>query len=352
MKSQTFMAFRKTFSLPRGRISTRDGGAASSLAVDPARSGRHNPGMERLYFILGCTACGKGTLGRELARRVGGQIVSVDSMKVYRRMDIGTAKPSPADRAAIPHHCIDLVEPSETFSAAQYVRAADEAVARIRAAGGVPLAVGGTSLYLMALSEGLFEGPSADAEVRESLRRRAAAEGLAALHAELARVDPEAAGRIHPNDEKRILRALEVHAATGRGISELQTQWGAGPRRYDCVRIGLRRARDDQSGRINLRVRRMIERGLREEVERLLAEPAGLSATAAAAVGYAEMIDHLAGRCTLEQAVEQIKINTRRLAKKQRTWHRRWQDVRWFDVAADETPQALADRVLRDVEMK
>ncbi|MCE5326824.1 MAG: tRNA (adenosine(37)-N6)-dimethylallyltransferase MiaA [Planctomycetaceae bacterium] len=302
----------------------------------------------KITFILGCTASGKGSLGRELARRSGGHIISVDSMKVYRRMDIGTAKPPAAVRAAIPHHCIDLVEPSESFSVAQYLDHADAAVAGIAAAGRPILAVGGTSLYIKALSEGLFEGASADAGVRGELLARAAVEGLAALHVELAAVDPEAAARIHPNDQRRIVRALEVYRVTGKPISAHQEQWDApgGAARYECTFIGLRRDKADQARRINLRAKLMIEAGLRDEVAALLAEPAGLSMQAAQAVGYAEMIEHLQGRCTLDEAAEQIKINTRRLAKKQRTWHRRWAAVQWLDAAPDETPEHLADRVL------
>ena len=302
--------------------------------------------MQRVYFILGCTACGKGGVGRRLARTVGGQIVSVDSMKVYRRMDIGTAKPPPEVRAEIPHHCIDIVEPSERFSVAEYVARADKAIAAIAAAGSIPLAVGGTSLYIKALSEGLFEAPPVDPRIRAALKRRAETEPLADLHAELAGVDPEAAARIHPNDRKRIVRALEVWQATGTPISELQKQWGSGQRRYDCVFIGLRREKQDQSRRINRRVKRMVDAGLRDEVAALLAEPAGLAPQAAQAVGYAEMIRHLAGRCTLDETLERIKINTRRLAKKQRTWHRRFRDVQWFDLPPDAEPDAIAEQIL------
>ncbi len=319
------------------------------MAVDDVRRRGHNRRVAKVYFILGCTACGKGAVGREIARRVGGQIVSVDSMKVYRRMDIGTAKPPPEARAEIPHHCLDVVEPSESFSVAQYLERADEAIEAIGAAGDVALAVGGTSLYLKALSEGLFDGPSADEAGRAALRRRAREEGLAALHAELARVDAEAAGRIHPNDERRIVRALEVYQATGRPISELQRQWDQGPRRCDGVFLGLRRSREDTNRRINARAKRMVETGLRDEVAGLLAEPGGLGPQAVQAVGYAEMIDHLRGHCTLEEARERIKIHTRRLAKKQRTWHRRFADVTWFDLSSDETPSQTAKRILREV---
>lgn len=305
--------------------------------------------MQRLYFIIGCTAGGKGTLGRALARRVGGRIISVDSMKIYRRMDIGTAKPSSEIRAEIPHYCIDLVEPWEGFSVAQYVEHADKAAVDIRAAGAVPLAVGGTSLYLKALTEGLFEGPSADDQLRRRLTERADKEGLAALHAELGRIDPEAAARIHPNDAKRIVRALEVFHHTGKPISDLQQQWD-GSRRYECVLVGLRREKEDLNRRINLRVRRMVEAGLRDEVKALLDDPHGLAGQAAQAVGYAEVIEHLAGRCSFDDAVEQIKINTRRLAKKQRTWQRRFRDVIWIDVEGDDFVDAALDNVLQRVE--
>ncbi|MDY7009134.1 MAG: tRNA (adenosine(37)-N6)-dimethylallyltransferase MiaA [Planctomycetota bacterium] len=302
--------------------------------------------MARIFFILGCTACGKGAVGRVLARRLGGQIVSVDSMKVYRRMDIGTGKPSLADRAEISHHCIDIVEPSESFSVARYVEFADRAVDDISTAGDVVLAVGGTALYLKSLSEGLFEGPGADAEIRGELKRRAAAEGLAVLHDELTRIDPESAGRIHPNDEKRIVRALEVYLLTGEPISRLQRQWDKPARRYDCLFIGLRRSREDTNWRINARVRRMIEQGLRDEVAALLDEPAGLSHQAAQALGYAEMIEHLEGKLSLDEAVEQIKINTRQFAKRQRTWFRRFRDVRWIDAAEDATAEDIAEKAI------
>ncbi len=301
--------------------------------------------MARVYFILGCTASGKGALGLALARRLGGQIVCVDSMKVYRRMDIGTAKPAPAVRAEVAHHCIDLVEPSESFSVARYLEHADRAIAQIAAAGEAVLAVGGTALYVKALAQGLFEGPGADPALRRQLRRRAAEEGLAALHAELARLDAAAAARIHPNDEKRIVRALEVHALTGEPISRLQRQWAAAAGRYDCVFIGLRRSREQIGRRINARVKRMIEQGLREEVAALLAEPAGLSPQAAQAVGYAEMIRHLRGQCSLEEAVEQIKINTRQLAKHQRTWFRSFGDIHWIE-AGEQDERALAEAAM------
>ena len=304
----------------------------------------------KLYFIVGCTACGKGALGRHLAELVGGQIVSVDSMKVYRRMNIGTAKPSAQAQTAAPHHCIDIVEPSENFSVAQYVEHADRAIETIRTDGDVPLAVGGTSLYIKALSEGLFEGPSADPEIRGELIARSEAEGPGPLHAELAAIDPESALRIHPNDTRRIVRGLEVFRSCGKSLTELQKQWDSGDKRYDCVFIGLRRDKADQSGRINARVKRMVTDGLADEVKSLLDETEPLSPTAAQAVGYAELIAHFKGLCSLDEAIEQIKINTRRLAKKQRTWHRRFEGIQWFDLAPDATVEETARRIIEKIE--
>ena len=310
-----------------------------------ARRRTDNPSVTTLHFILGCTGCSKAAVAQAIARRIGAHILSVDSMKIYRRMDIGTAKPPRQVRDEIPHHGLDLVEPSEGFSVAQYVAHADAAIEHIVAAGAIPLAVGGTSLYIKALSEGLFEGPSADLELRAELKAEAAAEGLDALHKQLSVVDPAAAHRIHPNDERRIVRALEVFRLTGKPITQLQQQWDAESLRYDCVFIGLRRDKEDQSRRINRRVQRMVAAGLKQEVADRLAEPGGLSPQAAAAVGYAEWIDCFNGALTEPEAVEQIKINTRRLAKKQRTWQRRFRDVTRFDVAEDDTPDAVADRI-------
>jgi tRNA dimethylallyltransferase len=305
--------------------------------------------MSKLYLILGCTAGGKGALGRELARRLEAEIVSVDSMKIYRGMDIGTAKPSASLRAEIAHWCIDVVDPWEAFSVAQYVEAADAAISDIRSRRRLALAVGGTSLYIKALIEGLFEGPGADPDLRQQLGDRAQVEGLHALHDELSDVDPEAARRIHPNDAKRIIRALEVYRITGKPISHLQSQWDSQQRRYDCILIGLRRALSDQNRRINARVKKMVDAGLVEEVRSLAATAPGIRGPAAQAVGYAEILEHFEGKVSLEKAIENIKINTRRLAKKQRTWQRRFRDVRWFDVEADASATKLADRVLDQV---
>jgi len=299
-----------------------------------------------MLLIMGCTASGKGKLAYELARRLGGEILSIDSMKVYRRMDIGTAKPSAANRLAVKHHLIDVVEPSESFSLGRYVELADQAVRQIQQAGRPVIAAGGTAMYIRGLLEGVFDGPPADLELRKRLRQQAESESLESLHQRLARVDAVTAQRVHPNDLKRIVRALEVYELTGQPISSFQQQFRSGKYRQDWKLIYLYRDKEEGNRRINQRVRRMIEEGLVEEVKGLLTEPTGLSPQAAQAVGYAEIIEHLHRRLKLDEAIEQIKINTRRFAKSQRTWFRSFVGVNRFEVGAEEDAVSLADRIM------
>lgn len=302
--------------------------------------------MRPLTFIIGCTASGKAGLGRELARRTGGEIVSIDSMKVYRRMDIGTAKPSAALRAEIPHHLIDVVEPSQEFSVARYVGLAEAAIADIQHRGRPVFIVGGTPLYVKSISEGLFEGPGADPEVRARLTQIAVREGSTVLHDRLRRVDPTAGARIHQNDLRRLVRALEVYELTGRPISELQAQWDRDRKKYRCVFLGIRREKPDQHHRINDRVRKMMEEGFLDEVRSLLAEPQPLSVAARQALGYAELIAHLDGKQNLADTIELIKINTRQFAKAQRTWFRRFRETEWIDVTEADTAASVADELM------
>ncbi|MBN2129084.1 MAG: tRNA (adenosine(37)-N6)-dimethylallyltransferase MiaA [Sedimentisphaerales bacterium] len=297
-----------------------------------------------MILILGVTASGKGRVAFELARALDGEIVSVDSMKVYRRMDIGTAKPPAEARRGVPYHLIDVVEPSESFSVGLYLEKALPAIEEIRRRGRTVIAVGGTALYIKALLYGLFEGPGSDERIRAELHSRAEAEGLARLHGELARVDPEAAERINPNDARRIIRALEVHRLTGRPISSFQRQFEVERPLHDWMLIGLRRERALESRRINARVRKMVEAGLVGEVESLLAEAEPLSKQARSAIGYAEIIEHLEGRMDRETAVERVKINTRRLAKGQRTWFKTFRGVHWIDIEPDEPDKNVLDR--------
>ncbi|MHC5162254.1 MAG: tRNA (adenosine(37)-N6)-dimethylallyltransferase MiaA, partial [Planctomycetota bacterium] len=266
-------------------------------------------------LILGVTASGKSALAFELSKTINAEIISVDSMKVYRRMDIGTAKPPLQKQKPIPYHLIDVVEPSEAFSVDRFLDMTEQAVSDIHSRGKPVVAVGGTAMYIKALLYGLFDGPGTDADIRDRLKAEAAEVGLAQLHHRLTAIDPTAAERIHPNDEKRIVRALEVYELTGRPISSFQKQWEDTQPASDWLVIGLRREKEVESQRMNLRVKRMMEAGLVEEVTALLDEEKPLSKQAAAAIGYAEMIAHLNGEMDLDETIERIKINTRRFAK-------------------------------------
>jgi tRNA dimethylallyltransferase len=288
--------------------------------------------MKKPVVILGCTASGKSDLAEGIAARLGDRadtatVMAVDSMQVYRGMDIGTAKPTAEVRKRVPYLMVDVADPWEVYSAAKFVGAARPQVEERQKAGtgGVPLViVGGTILYLRSLIDGLFEGPGANEEIRAELAARAEKEGSAVLHAELAKVDAAAAGRIHPNDLRRIVRALEVYRLTGVPITQLQTQWNAEHPAVEALFIGIQREKEALNRRINARVRKMVDAGLVEEVRRLMKDPRGFSEEAASGVGYKEMREYLEGRCSLDEAIEQIKIQTRYLAKMQRTWMKRW----------------------------
>ncbi len=302
--------------------------------------------MPRAPVIIGPTAGGKSELAVEVAMRLGGpgaaEIIAADAFHVYHGMDIGTAKPTLAERRAIAHHLIDIAEPTERFTVAQWRALAERTIADVRARGHVPIVVGGTHLYIKALLDGLFEGPEPDPALREALRAR----GLPALRAELERVDPEAARRIHPNDERRTIRALEVFHQTGAPISRAQIQWDRAPR-DDLLLVGLEWPVEALNRRINARVRSMMERGLLEEV-RALWGARRLGPQAREALGYKQLIEHLEGRCTLDEAVERIKVETRRFAKNQRTWLRRLRATPgavWLDPTT-EACQSLVDSVL------
>ena len=297
-----------------------------------------------MVLILGVTASGKGRLAFGLAKSVGAEIISIDSMKVYRRMDVGTAKPPKEARAALKYHLIDVVEPSDSFSVGAFLELAYKAIEQIKSRKKPIIAVGGTALYIKALLYGLFEGPGTNEQIRAELRARAQAEGLAQLHRELTKIDPVAADRISPNDSKRIIRALEVYKTTGKPISSLQKQFNAKKPVHDWTIIGLRREKTDANNRINRRVKKMIAAGLVDEVRSLLAEEKPLSPQARCAIGYAEIIDYLSGQIGLENATELIKKNTRRLAKNQRTWFKTFKNVHWLDIEPEEPLEKTLDR--------
>ena len=305
-----------------------------------------------MILILGVTASGKGRLAFDLAEHLDAEIISIDSMKVYRRMDIGTAKPPKEARQQVKYHLIDVVEPSDSFSVGAFIDAASDAMEQIKSRNKKIVAVGGTALYIKSLLYGLFDGVGTDENIRTELRARTEAEGLAQLHRELTKIDPDAAERINPNDARRIVRALEVYQLTGKPISSFQKQWQQHQMKHDWTIIGLRREKADASSRINKRVKNMIDAGLVDEVKSLLDEEKPLGIQARCAIGYAEMIEYLNGQMSLEDATELIKVHTRRLAKGQRTWFKTFQNVHWLDITEDETPEqilAQTKRLLCDI---
>jgi tRNA dimethylallyltransferase len=303
--------------------------------------------------ICGPTASGKTDLAvavaLELAERGSpAQVISADAFQVYRGLDIASAKPTEAERRGVPHHLIDVVDVEERFTVAQWLGLAEAAIAEIRGRGAVPIVVGGTHLYIKALLDGLFEGPGAD----EGIRAELAAMDAADRRAELERVDPEAAERIHANDDRRTIRALEVYRITGTPISELQKQWDrAQPDRSDRKLVILDWDVPELNSRINARVKRMAQAGLVAET-RALADRLG--PTAREALGTKQVLRHLAGDWTLDEALEQTKIETRRFAKNQRTWMRRLAAtpgasiVRPADRPLGDIAQSLAVKLFTD----
>jgi tRNA dimethylallyltransferase len=300
-----------------------------------------------MILILGVTASGKGRLAFDLAEHLNAEIISIDSMKVYLRMDIGTAKPPKEARQRVKYHLIDVVEPSDSFSVGAFIDAASDAMEQINGRSRKIVAVGGTALYIKSLLYGLFDGAGTDDQIRAELKKRAEAEGLVELHRELTKIDPAAAERINPNDARRIVRALEVYQLTGKSISSFQKQWQQRQMKHDWTIIGLRREKVNASSRINKRVKKMIDAGLVDEVKSLLDEEKPLGEQARCAIGYAEIIEYLSGQTILEDAIESIKINSRRLAKGQRTWFKTFQNVHWLDIAEDETPEQILARTKR-----
>jgi tRNA dimethylallyltransferase len=279
--------------------------------------------FENAFLLTGPTGAGKSQLALTLAERLGAEIVSMDSMALYRGMDVGTAKPSRDERRRVPHHLIDVLEPWESASVAWWLQHAADCCCDIESRGRRVLFVGGTPLYLKALLYGLFDGPPADRDLRRRLTEEAERHGPATLHARLAFVDAVSAGRLHPNDVRRVVRALEVWELTGRPLSAWQTQWACPPTGSTGRPVlYLNPPREILHTRINARVRRMIAEGLAEEAAALRQLPQPLSREAAQAVGYREMFDHLDGRIGLEETIARIQMRSRNLAKRQMTWFR------------------------------
>jgi tRNA dimethylallyltransferase len=297
-----------------------------------------------MLVILGPTASGKSDLAMALARREQAEILSMDSMQVYRGMDIGTAKPTREERLAIPHHLIDVADPDTSFTVAKFVELADSVIQshgqRTTDDGPSLIATGGTPLYYKALFEGLFDGPPADPAVRDRL----SAEPAEDRHKRLTAVDPQAAARIHANDVRRVVRALEVFEITGKPISSFQTDWDAPAHRHRAVWFGLDWDKDALNRRINARVKKMIADGWVDEVRSLLDRYGELSPTAGEATGYRELIEAVRGKRPLDEAIEQVKIATRQLARKQMKWFRRFPNVTW--LPGDQAVEQLAETII------
>lgn len=284
------------------------------------------PGSPPLWVVTGPTASGKTALALELAARTGREILSMDSMAVYRRMDIGTAKPTDAEQARVPHHLVDLVEPSETFDTARWCKLAEERLAALRDRGKQALFVGGTPLYLMAFFKGMMEGPEADPELRRRLEERER-EAPGTLHEELSARDPDAADRIHRKDTRRLVRALEVLELTGQTISSQQEQFEQAGWQRDCRVVWITRDRDELHARVKARTEQMLDAGLVEET-RAIRDDGGFSRTAGAAIGYAECLDHLRGRWKDRTELRnRIRRNTHKLIRRQTTWLRRLPEI-------------------------
>ncbi len=280
-------------------------------------------------FLAGPTAVGKSAVALALAKGIGGEIISVDSMQVYRGLDIGTAKPTPAERTRVPHHLIDVVELADPFDAAKYVALAHQAVTEIQSRGHTPVFCGGTGLYFKAFLAGLGEAPPADAKLRAELETAP----LAGLLRELEQRDPATFASIDRNNPRRVIRALEVIRLTGRPYSAQRADWQAETtvRRPPQV-ICLTRRPADLHARINTRVDEMFTAGLVDETRQLLARGLEQNQTAMQAIGYRQVVEHLRGECSLPETIERVKIKTRQFAKRQLTWFRKYATARWIEL--------------------
>ena len=288
--------------------------------------------MERVICVVGPTASGKTKMGVALAKRFGGEVVSVDSMQIYRGMTIGTAAPTAQEMEGVPHHMIGVTDPQESWSAARFTAAADACIQDILRRGKRPVLVGGTGLYLDALVRGTdFAAGAQGGAKRRELQQRLAQEGASTLLEELRGIDPACAARLHLRDEKRIVRALEVYYETGETITEHDRRSRETPPRYDAAYIGLSfRERQDLRERIDRRVDDMVAQGLLQEVKTLLRQGLPRDATALQAIGYKQFLAVAERRATVEEAIEEVKLRSRQYAKRQLTWLRRNEDIHWI----------------------
>ena len=294
-------------------------------------------------LLAGPTAVGKSEIALLVAEQLGGEIISVDSMQVYRGLDIGTAKPSAAERKRVPHHLVDVVDLTTAFSAAEFVSSAQAAITDIQARGKVPLLCGGTGLYFKALLQGLGEAPPADPALRAELGQTP----LAQLLTELERADPATFASIDRQNPRRVIRAVSVIRLTGKPYSEQRAQWDGGPMptSMSCVSFGLARLPEDLKERISRRVDQMFDQGLVEETRSLLDRGLSDNPIALQALGYRQVTDYLRGNLSLPAAVELVKKRTRLFAKRQMTWFQRQLELNWITLERDSAPEAVAERI-------
>jgi len=300
--------------------------------------------LNALLVILGPTAVGKTEVAVDLLSKIKAEIISADSRQIYKEMDIGTAKPPGEIRNKFPHHLIDIIFPDEVFNAAEFGLKARAVIKKLQEQDKLPILVGGSGLYIKAAVDGLFVGPGADGELRERLKERASREGSDALYRELKKVDPEAASHIHPNDQRRVIRALEVYELSGKRISSYQKE-RLSPL-PNVVMIGLRKRRDSLYRSINERVDRMIEEGLVEEVKALLGKGYSKDLPSMQGLGYRQIIGYLNGEYSREEAVRLIKRDTRRFARRQLNWFKKDKRIIWLDVGEYSSVGQISDKIL------
>jgi len=299
-----------------------------------------------IQILTGPTACDKTEIGFNVAREINGEIISADSMLFYRGMDIGTAKPSLSMRKSILHHFIDIIDPWESYSVGKYAKDVEDLIGNISRGKRKFLIVGGSPLYIKGIIDGIFNGPEADWNIRSELERIAEEKGNLYVHGILQKIDPVKADELHPNDLRRIIRAIEVYRKTGEQASELQERYKQSRMGYKFKIICLTRGMEDIYRRIDERVETMFNSGLVVEVQSLLDNPEGLSRQAGQALGYKEVIQYLEGRLTLEDAKEMVKLNTRRFAKRQMTWFRSFPDVQWLAAGEHEGPESISEGII------
>jgi tRNA dimethylallyltransferase len=301
----------------------------------------------KVIFLVGPTAVGKTSVSLEIARQLDGEIISADSRQIYRGLDIGTAKPSPESLMEIKHWFINELDPNEDFSAGQFGELGREKVDDIIARGKTPIVVGGSGLYIRAMIDGFFSGDVKNDKVREALRKRMEDEGAEDLYDDLQKIDPEGAAKIHPNDSQRILRLMEVYLITGKPLNELQKK-NIPPANFEALYYGLIIDRDELYNRINDRVDRMVEDGLLAEVANLRVEGYLPSLNSLNTVGYKEFFQYFNGELSFDETIENIKMNSRRYAKRQITWFKADDRIKWIDVSTEKARTDLINMIISD----